>query len=149
MKLALGLILGCANANQNPECSDLAGSYFSKNFPVGLVGVSRTHFHLESKKCTGDCEESYIQCIIDCKAETDCQSRCARDYTNCNEHCPCYNFCYEGCPCSYPNEYCVDDDVYLLIFNPLLEYVHGNNTQTIADPNAPVSTTSVILCLPL
>ena len=96
MKLALGLILGCANANQNPECSDLAGSYFSKNFPVGLVGVSRTHFHLESKKCTGDCEESYIQCIIDCKAETDCQSRCARDYTNCNEHCPCYNFCFEG-----------------------------------------------------
>ena len=53
-------------------------------------------FILESKKCTGDCEDSYVQCIIDCKAGTDCQSRCARDYTNCNEHCPCYNFCYEG-----------------------------------------------------
>ena len=53
-------------------------------------------FILESKKCTGDCEDSYVQCIIDCKSGTDCQSRCARDYTNCNEHCPCYNFCYEG-----------------------------------------------------
>ena len=53
-----------------------------------------------------------------------------------------YSKLEKSCPCSYPNEYCVDDDVYLLIFNPLLEYVHGNNTQTISDPNAPVSTTT-------
>ena len=101
MKLALGLILGCANANQNPECSDLAGLYFteipSPGFPVSSSAWSALPgFILESKKCTGDCEDSYVQCIIDCKAGTDCQSRCARDYTNCNEHCPCYNFCYEG-----------------------------------------------------
>ena len=53
-------------------------------------------FYLESKKCTSDCESTYVECIIDCQAGTDCQSRCARDYSNCNEHCPCYNFCYEG-----------------------------------------------------
>ena len=53
-------------------------------------------YYLESKKCTSDCESTYVECIIDCQAGTDCQSRCARDYSNCNEHCPCYNFCYEG-----------------------------------------------------
>ena len=76
----------------------------------------RTYSDIELyDKCSAGCGESYVVCIVACESSS-CQSNCLRDYSFCDDDCPCGRSCPLGC------ENC--DSAYCNI-NPCFEYDCG------------------------
>merc|ERR1712131_98621 len=86
MKL-LSLVLSLVFAAKNEEC------------PANSEGAA--------ERCESACQDSYIECVIECGEDITCISDCTRADFECLAPCPCHDNCFDGCPCENGSEFCI------------------------------------------
>ena len=102
--MKLDIVNSLAAREINPSCSSSAGK-LAKFLNSSISSKIQSRI-LAAEWCNSDCQNSQLQCIVDCANDTACVSTCNRDFLTCQSDCPCYDNCYDGCPCESETQYC-------------------------------------------
>ena len=94
---------------------------------------SRDEPNPDEVNCTGQVEDEYLKCLVNCDHDALCLTECVRLYDENLARCPCYADCPTGCPC--PNYECNETiDSILILYNlndkvPILTNINGDHAQ--------------------